>query len=312
MPLASLDVGILRSYELYGLNADDRPRKAAAVRLYELATELTLDLSGPPLEIFWDLRLPETNARWMNCVEPGPTDPFGRSWRALFGPSALKQTCGTVPTVPIAELFLGDTDQDARSMIENNFVLFGADVVGGDVYTVPISDRLAGVYVHAMALENLLAFGSNYVRTSLQIGSYRIGERGIAWLFEAPLIALIVSFFALSRRDKEQHDDAAVWDKLLKVLVHDAKLGLTTSAAGFVLSTILLSGLLLAPLNWLGMGALAALTNEIRKWTRIEDRVVAALQAPLGQATEQTGGAPEATVGHQAADKEHPVGGGMS
>jgi CHASE2 domain-containing sensor protein len=307
--LASVDVGVLRSYDLYGLNAYDEPRKAAAVRLYELETGQPLDLRGPRLEIFWDLRLPESNARWLDCTRPGwfdlerldPFEPFTRAAQAIWNPDRLKQTCGTVQTVPLADLLLPDTDPDSKRMIEDNIVLFGTDIVGGDVYTVPVSDRLPGVYVHAMALENLLAFGSNYIRTELKFGETTIDERRIVWIFEATLIALVVWWFARARRNKKQQDDASMWDKLLKALVRDAKLGLTTSAAGFLLSTILLPALSLAPLNWIGVGALAALTNEIRNWTNIDDRVLAALRTPS-----ETAGllaAPEA-IGNQTADKE--------
>jgi hypothetical protein len=282
--LVKLDGGIVRSYQLFGRDAHDKPLKSASVGLYELASGQTLDLSGPPLEIFWDMRVPETNARWMDCVEQGWLDrkPFGRALQALLGPSRLKQTCGTVQTVPLAELFQPDIDSDAKNMIENNLVLFGSSIIGGDFHTVPVSDRLPGVYTHAMALENLLAFGGGYIRVNPRIGSHLLDDRHVAWLFEAPLIALVVSLFAAFRRDQEQGEEDSMWDKLLGALLNDAKLGLTTCAAGFALSMIMLPTLSLAPLNWLGMGAVAVLTNEIRSWTNIETRVFAVLRAPRG------------------------------
>src|SRR6185436_3858586 len=152
-------------------------------------------------------------------------------------------------------------------------------------------------YMHAMALENLLAFGSNYIRTNLRIGSYVIDERHIAWLFEAPLIALVVSLFAGFGRGKEQNEESGMWDRLLGALVNDAKLGLTTCAAGFALSMVLLPTLSLAPLNWLAMGALAALTNEIRSWTNIEARVFAVLHASRTAAGNRSGQKGKTTEG---------------
>jgi hypothetical protein len=96
--MVKIDDGVVRSYPLFGLNADDQPRRSAALGLYELMTGQTLDLSGPPLEIFWDLRLAETNPRWLARCRPSldpaisnrPAEPCRQSrWPSFSSPTSM-------------------------------------------------------------------------------------------------------------------------------------------------------------------------------------------------------------------------------
>jgi hypothetical protein len=58
------------------------------------------------------------------------------------------------------------------------------------------------------------------------------------------------------------------------MLLHDGKLGLITMALALILSAILMALLSLVPLNWLSVGALAALTREIIHWFPIDDWII--------------------------------------
>jgi CHASE2 domain-containing sensor protein len=205
----------------------------------------------------------------------------------VWAPSELKQPCPTIQTVPLIELLAPGSDADASQMIKGKLVLFGADVIGGDVYPTPINDALPGVYVHAMALKNLMAFGDRYLRTTVTIWSRQVP---IAWIFEVSLAALVVSLFGGHRHGKVH--ELPLIEKILKMLLHDSILGLLTMALALMLSAALMPSLRLAPLNWVGVGALAVLTREIIHWFPVDEwapRQLKRLRSPAPQQTRMEG-----------------------
>ncbi len=60
---------------------------------------------------------------------------------------------------PTEDASFGLGNEDLISLVEGSLVFVGANFrAGGDLMTTPLHTRLPGVYYHAGALDNLLAF----------------------------------------------------------------------------------------------------------------------------------------------------------
>lgn len=90
--------------------------------------------------------VPVISAHVLHCLRampPGDAD----GWRNV-------ESCGLA----------GDEYLSIKQMLQGKYVMYGAELHGiGDIYDVPIHGgfRLSGIFVHAMALDNLLETGGN-------------------------------------------------------------------------------------------------------------------------------------------------------
>jgi hypothetical protein len=146
---------------------------SAAVRMYcdqerDSAGCLGRLLGGQPadagFELAWSPEGDPFNQRWSNvsCIEK--ESPV----RAILNEPALPRDS---PCPPVATLFAGallDPEQDPAlgsgneslfALADGAFLMVGGNFRGsGDLITTPLHTLLPGVYYHAVALENLLAF----------------------------------------------------------------------------------------------------------------------------------------------------------
>ncbi|MEI5996285.1 CHASE2 domain-containing protein [Paraburkholderia bengalensis] len=167
--------------------------RSAAMTLYEDVTGERLPDPAARMALTWGLHPAQDALTWIAASEP--TRPDGASdadqeagsdqycrkdhgWMELAPPGihrakfadAEKPVCVFHHTVYVYEL---KTDPTIGSKINHKIVLLGtARRFGGDYINSPISGRIPGVYLHAMALDNLLTYGANYKRvTSLSLTS---------------------------------------------------------------------------------------------------------------------------------------------
>jgi hypothetical protein len=101
-------------------------------------------------------------------------------WRDLwsgFDPAGFQEARVRCPfTMTIAEQ---DLDRDTIGQLRDKVVLVGANLIGlDDSVESPVHGRLPGVYLHAMAVDNLMGYGSAHPKppfdeflTSLLIGA---------------------------------------------------------------------------------------------------------------------------------------------
>ncbi|GJH18407.1 CHASE2 domain-containing protein [Caballeronia novacaledonica] len=117
---------------------------------------------GGPKE--WPGKLDGTDTRY--CSSMGVTDTGLLLWRAearVMFPSIGLPLCAYHRTVIAGEM--DNLDDDERTdAFSNRVVMIGTALDdGGDTVVSPLHDRLPGVYLHAMALDNLLAWNGRYV-----------------------------------------------------------------------------------------------------------------------------------------------------
>ncbi|MCI0429944.1 MAG: CHASE2 domain-containing protein [Rhodospirillales bacterium] len=261
-----VDDGVIRTYPVLGELSRIGPQKTAAVRAYELGTKKVVAPCGGSIELFWDFTVPGINRRWMNCSEER-TWLISRLLTAILDPDELRETCATTQTVPLVELLKPRRDHDAELLIKGKLIVFGVDIIGGDTYATVISRHTPGVFIHAMALKNLLAFNDRYLRdpqAGLRVGATEFEKNYLFLLLsEAPFVALVALLYSLFIGNYLR-ESRRLWG----VVVDDVVLGVVTSVAAVGVSTVLMKQLSIAPLNWLGLGGLAVLATEVFRQLR--------------------------------------------
>lgn len=144
-----------------------------------------------------------------------------------------------------------------RSLLQDRLVLVGADITSAnDVVTSPVHGSIPGVYLHAMALDNLISKGMSYNHDpdSMPIGGFEV-----TWVdaIELTLLVLIAVLKKLTG-DSESAKHFPAWAKRWHRRLHNRTLG-TWSA--FVALVLLLTGVLyllhITPANVLGIGTLS-------------------------------------------------------
>ncbi len=155
----------------------DRPNGAssstnmlsAAVRMYcdqapsvsNCAVRLTRGREeGDGFELAWSPTGDPFNQQWSSARCDVKGNPFAGSVGRPALP--LETSCPSIATLFASELIspsLGPDNGDLIRLIQGSFVFVGGNFRGsGDLMTTPMHTLLPGVYYHATALENLLAF----------------------------------------------------------------------------------------------------------------------------------------------------------
>lgn len=116
------------------------------------------------LEIIWGTEPNYINKRWMSC-RTFDYSVWRWLWYMLSRPTeAFTQTCPYIATIPVEALLSPEPDWDIRALLENRIVFYGVDLQGASDMIYPsVHERLAGVYMHAMAMDNLLTYGPDYI-----------------------------------------------------------------------------------------------------------------------------------------------------
>lgn len=141
-----------------------------------------------PMAVQWGVAVDERNGAFSSLDACGLTGPHlddRAAWslwslgaqlrRGLSGAGVGSlERCPFAPTVSASVLYASDDDgtfvsdenhdEHLREWFHGRLVLVGAALRGtGDVVRSPVHGQLAGVHLHAMALDNLLAYGERYV-----------------------------------------------------------------------------------------------------------------------------------------------------
>jgi CHASE2 domain len=151
-------------------DADSKPMASAAVRMYCDSVRGSACLSRltgkfPPnagFELAWSPEGDPFNRRWSltSCVQT--TSPMD----AILNQPPLPRETGCPPVATLFAAALLDPQQDPSldnrklfDLVDGSFVMVGGNFRGsGDLVTTPLHTLVPGVYYHAVALQNLLAF----------------------------------------------------------------------------------------------------------------------------------------------------------
>ena len=181
---------------------------SAAVRMYcdsamptdGCVARLTAGRSADAgFELAWSPAGDPFNQRWSHarCDEvPSPT-------RAILFRTALP---GETPCPPVATLFASTLlspvedpslrNEDLMELMGGAFVFVGGNFRGGgDLMTTPLHSRLPGIFYHAVALDNLLAF-DGHPKIRKQFRNHRLGY----YLFDLLVLWALAAIFLQRQR----------------------------------------------------------------------------------------------------------------
>jgi len=132
------------------------------------ARVLQMHEAGWALELFWGMNYPAD----MSNVACRPIPDFlARFWTILWSHGeGFRVDCPFTPTVMIDELVRHERDVKwLTDTFHDKVVFYGASfLAGSDIVFPPTHFSLPGVYSHAMAMDNLLTFGTKYKREAIE------------------------------------------------------------------------------------------------------------------------------------------------
>jgi hypothetical protein len=178
-----------------------------------------------------------------------------RIYLAFFDPTSVKSPCPYNAEFPVEALMMGG-DQEVAKMATNRVVFYGGALQGAQdkVYT-PVNDLLPGVFVHAMAMDNLITYRGDPEQNAVSIGG-RVQDGNLVQIAAVLPVILILSWLHMlgvrgrrKRAHQAEHDLSATlqyfFEKAVEKLWHYLAFALALGV-GFVLTK--LAGLSVA--NW--------------------------------------------------------------
>lgn len=168
-------------------------------------------VDSPPIAVQWGLNLAPEQARIKDIGDCAPAPHVLPRWmtqlaQAVFwriDDSALAR-CPYSLTVSASDLEVSAPEDQAliAQLLRDRLVLVGASITStGDVVQSAVHGQIPGVYLHAMALDNLVTRGMDYDREPASLARFNI-----SWLdgLELGLLALIAVLKALHIRQLAQ------------------------------------------------------------------------------------------------------------
>lgn len=256
---------VMRRYPLWH-SAEDKTFPTAAFALYQeyAGTVDPADFSQP-MELIWGVRPHPLNRKWMSC-EPEPAGPKTTALRVLSqGVESAKINCPYSATLTVKDLFTRASDRDVERLVEGRIILYGAYIQGAsDIVHAPTHTAQAGVYMHAMALDNLITWGEGYIRSLDQ------GRLNRALIIDLGLVMLVAALYLVYRRQQmslaemqqgvrgDAGDSAAITGYWRELWIRLSRAGLFVISLVVVGSVVVMASYVayqvmsLAPRNWLG------------------------------------------------------------
>ncbi|WP_339529341.1 CHASE2 domain-containing protein [Pseudomonas mucidolens] len=161
----------------------------------------------PPIAVQWGLKLAPEQARISDIRGCAPArnfllDGLGQLLQAVFWKldNSAQARCPYTLTLSASDLEVSSPADQAliAELLRDRLVLVGANITStGDVVQSPVHGLIPGVYLHAMALDNLINEGMDYEREPADFAGWNLN-----WvdLLELGLLALIIVLKALHAR----------------------------------------------------------------------------------------------------------------
>lgn len=164
------------------------------------------DLKGK-MELVWGTNTDPINLTWRKFHEPDgstrpctvKTDFVTRTWRAFFDKSTAQGLCPYNGIVPVDALIRGDNDKDVTNLLTNRIVFYGGALKGAqDASYTPVNGLQANVFVHAMAMDNLISYAGEPEQNVATVFGLTISGEQAQILAIIPII-LVLSFLHIRR-----------------------------------------------------------------------------------------------------------------
>jgi len=264
-PTIEINGGVARQYNVTGHCFGQKPDPdgscpSLAFRVYrDLYPHQPLQRVDGLMELVWGTRTAPENHWITRTREDGAQvscigDEMGtlRRWYlAFFDPGAVKTPCPYTAEFPVSALQTNPDDADVVKMATGRVIFYGGALQGAQdkVYT-PVNNLLPGVFVHAMAMDNLITFrGRPYQNTATFNGKPLDGN--LVQVIAVFPVILILAWLHLrtARREREARERSVTFEYFLEKTIEKVwNYFAFALALGVGLILTLVSGLSVA--NW--------------------------------------------------------------
>lgn len=156
--------GLVQSYSLIQGGGKNTSVPSAALSMYADGQALMANRHADKMDLIWGALPPRPQRSDTPCRPVGLLDSAVRL--AKDGPRALERDCPYSNTLSAYSL-MNESSDDVEALLKDKFVLYGGAFLGTDDWLrSPVHGSIPGVYLHAMALDNLLVFGEGYKRVA--------------------------------------------------------------------------------------------------------------------------------------------------
>lgn len=263
-PTLPVNAGVARQYNTTGLCFNQKPDAdgacpSLAFRVYRDLYPGRLRRVDGMMELVWGTKTAPEN-HWITYTRDdgsqvsctaGETGMLERWYLAFFDPGAVKTPCPYTGEFPVSALMSHPDDADVVKMATGRVIFYGGALQGAQdkIYT-PVNDLLPGVFVHAMAMDNLITFqGRPYQNTATFDGKPLDGN--LVQVIAVFPVILILAWLHLrqNRREREKRERSVTFEYVFEKTVEKVWNYLAFALAlGMGLILTLLSGLSVA--NW--------------------------------------------------------------
>jgi len=267
-PTIPINSGVARQYNATGRCFDTEPDAAGnclslALHVFkDVYPQTPLTPLNDKMELVWGTKTAPENS-WITKTDDNgqrvscfvQTGFFERIYLAFFDPKSVKSPCPYNAEFPVEALMMGG-DQDVAKMATNRVIFYGGALEGAQdkVYT-PVNDLLPGVFVHAMAMDNLITYRGNPQQNAVSIGG-KVQDGNLVQIIAVIPVILILSWLHMlgvrgkrKRAQEPERDLSATvqyfFEKTVEKIWHYLAFALALGM-GFVLTTA--AGLSVA--NW--------------------------------------------------------------
>lgn len=208
-----IDDGVARQYPLSVacLDGEELPDcPSFAVRIYQDLYQRNVDRAGGAasnIELVWGTGTHPTNRKWMRVEDDDGQrvacpDDVGILWRAFYAVvdvSRLRGKCPHTGVIPAESLLRGDEDADVEALARNRIVFYGGELQATeDKAFTPSNGLLAGVFVHAMATDNLVTFAGRPKRDTITLFGVTLSKDEIETIIIGAIL-LVMTMLQIKR-----------------------------------------------------------------------------------------------------------------
>lgn len=226
----------------------------------------SLSLPNGAMELWWGTATDPINAKLSVAVKGGPacdsSSWIGRFYRAAIGGlSSVRTGCPYHSIIPVEALLDGrpdnNPDKDIDALIRNRVVFYGASLEGAkDESLTPVNGLLPDVFVHAMALDNLITLRGKPLHGSTT-GLLKILLQ-LLWITPVMLVlSWLRTRYARSKRASREERSSLSLENLLEWLLELGWVALAITLA-IIVGLALMTFFQVSVESWVGIVFVAA------------------------------------------------------
>jgi CHASE2 domain-containing sensor protein len=211
-PALPINAGVARQYNATGHCFNQKPDAdgtcpSLALRVFRDVYSKRYPLAhvNDKMELVWGTKTAPEN-HWIthtdasgerrSCFEEMSV--VRRWYLAFFDTSAVKSPCPYTAEFPVVQLQNNPDDKDVKKEATDRVIFYGGALQGAqDTFYTPVNELLPGVFVHAMAMDNLITLHGRPYQNAISLGGSPVDGNLVQIVAVIPVI-LILSWFHLS------------------------------------------------------------------------------------------------------------------